>query len=210
MNCGQHKENLNRFLDGELEGLPLSEFQSHTAACGDCETALREKEALRQALKSMPLPPPDDGFYDRVLEQTVLMTHRNATYFWSSAGIGGAIAAGLVAWLVLALPADVQNRVEQPPLDTVTISLNVEKRVRLSFESVNELQGAMLTLQLPPGVEISGYDDRSEIRWATNVRPGTNILELPIVIRSGDGGTILARIEHGGKAKSFELAVKVI
>ncbi len=210
MNCNKCIENLDQFLDGELEGLSLREFQSHTTECGDCGAALKKNKKLRQALKAMPLLPPEQGFYDRALEQTVKTTQRNEVLYWASAGIGGAIAASVIAWLVLALPPDYQENIEQQQLAGVSISLNVEKTVRVSFESNRELKDATLILQLPPGVEISGFENRSEIKWATNVHRGTNILALPIVVRSGLGGTIIARVEHAGKAKSFQFAVKVI
>ncbi len=210
MNCNQHTENLNQYLDGELEWVLLREFESHTADCRECDAALMRKRELRQALKSMPVQPPETGFYDRVLEQTVRTTHRNETLFWTSAGIGGAVAAGITAWLILALPVNIPENTEQPLLDTVTISLNVERTVRVSFDSVGGLQAATIILQLPPGIEISGYEDRSEIKWAATVHPGKNILELPIVVRSGLGGNIVVQIEHDGKAKSFEFAVTVI
>jgi len=210
MNCEQHTENLNQFLDGELEELLLREFESHTAECRDCDAALAKKKALRQSLRAMPFTPPEEGFYDHVLKHTVRTTQHNETLFWTSAGIGGAIAASLAAWLVLALPVSMQENIEQPLLDSVSISLGVEKTIRVSFESTGELQAATLTLQLPPGVEISGYENRSDITWATTVRPGTNILELPIVVRSGLGGTVLVKVMHGGKSKSFEFAVSVI
>ena len=65
-------------------------------------------------------------------------------------------------------------------------------------------------MQLPAGVEIVGYEGRDSVRWKTTVKAGTNILELPIVVRSGNGGAILARLEHEGKQKTFEFAVRVI
>ncbi len=47
------------------------------------------------------------------------------------------------------------------------------------------------------------------MRWTTTVKAGTNILELPIIVRSGKGGEILARLEHEGKQKTFAFAVQV-
>jgi len=210
MNCDQYHENLDQFLDDELEAALLNEFQAHTEDCRDCTEGLRRKKALRQALRSMPLPSPEDGFLDSVVEIALVRTHRNEKRFWSSAGIGGAIAAGVIGWMVLSLPADLPQVTDPTQLDTVTISLNVEKTVKLTFNSSRELQAATLSLQLPAGVEVVGYEGRTSVRWRTTVKPGTNILELPIIVRSGNGGAILARVEHEGKQQSFEFAVTVI
>ena len=210
MNCDQYHENLDQFLDDELEAALLTEFQAHTEDCRDCTEVLRRKKDLRQALRSMPLPAPEDGFLDSVVEHALVTTHRNEKRFWSSAGIGGAIAAGVIGWMVLSLPADLPQVTDPTQLDTVTISLNVEKTVKLTFNSSRELQAATLSLQLPAGVEVVGYEGRTSVRWRTTVKPGTNILELPIIVRSGNGGAILARVEHEGKQQSFEFAVTVI
>jgi len=210
MNCDQHHENLDLFLDDELEAALLTEFQAHTEDCNDCTKALGRKKDLRQALKSMPLPSPEQGFLESVVEHALVTTHRNEKRFWSSAGIGAAIAAGVIGWMVFSLPADLPQVTDPTQLDTVTISLNVEKTIRLTFDSTRELQAATLSLQLPAGVEVAGYEGRASVRWTTTVKPGTNILKLPIIVRSGNGGAILARVEHEGKQQSFEFAVTVI
>jgi len=210
MNCDQYHENLDQFLDDELEAALLTEFQTHAEDCNDCTEVLHRKQDLRQALRSMPLPSPEDGFLESVVEQALVRTHRNEKRFWSSAGIGGAIAASVIGWMVFMLPADLPQGTVQSSLETVTISLNVEKTIRLTFNATHELQAATLSLRLPAGVEVVGYEGQASVRWMTTVKPGTNILKLPIVVRSGNGGVILARVEHEGKQQSFEFAVTVI
>ena len=130
--------------------------------------------------------------------------------FWSTAGIGGAIAAGVIAWLIVSLPAGLPSVVDQDALDTVTISLNVEKTFKLKFESSRDMQAATLFLELPAGVEVPGFEGLDTVAWTTAIEKGSNILELPIIVRSGDGGTILARLEHEGKQKTFLFAITVI
>ncbi len=209
MNCNSCTELLDQYLDGELADSAASEIRSHSESCRECNALLQKKAALRQALSAMPYVPPVEGFYDRALEHTVKTTQRNEMKFWSTAGLGVAAAASVIAWLVLVLPVDHRDDSDAAQLAGVTISLNVEKTVQVSFESVRDLQGATLTVQLPPGVEISGYGNRSEIAWSTDVTRGVNILSLPIVVRSGKGGTIVALIEHSGKSKTFRFDVSV-
>ena len=130
--------------------------------------------------------------------------------FWSTAGIGGAIAIGVLAWLIVSLPAELPSVVDQDSLDTVTISLNVEKTFKLKFESSRDMQAATLFLKLPAGVEVPGFEGRETAAWTTAIEKGSNILELPLIVRSGDGGTILARLEHEGKHKTFLFAITVV
>jgi len=210
MNCEQCRQNLDLYLDAELEASLVRGLETHTADCTDCADALDRKQRLRQALRSIPVTPPEDGFLDSVVGQTVVRSHRNEAWFWSSAGIGGAVAASVIAWFILAFPVDPPASGSIAELETVAISLNVEKTFRLTFDSQRELQAATLTVRLPDGVEVVGYEGRDSVRWTTDVKSGTNILKLPLIVRSGDGGEVLARIEHEGRQKSFEFAVTVI
>jgi anti-sigma factor RsiW len=209
MNCDQFRHNLDPYLDGELDTALRLALDSHSVECEICSALRSRKEALRRTLRSIPVPQPDAGFLDSIVEETIISTHRNETRFRATAGIGGAIAAGIVAWLVLVLPADLPTQ-HEATIETVSITMNVEKTFRLTFESKHELQAAAISVQLPDGVEIVGYEGRDSVRWKTTVKAGTNILELPVVVRSGNGGAILARLEHEGKQKTFEFAVRVI
>lgn len=209
MYCEQFRQNLDPFLDGELDEALSREVDSHSGLCETCAALRTRKEALRRVLKAIPVPSPADGFLDAIVEEAIINTHRNETRFRATAGIGAAIAAGVVAWLVLVLPAELPTQPEAT-LETVTITLNVEKTFRLTFDSKRELQAAAILVELPPGVEIVGYEGQDSVRWRTTVKAGTNILELPIIVRSGNGGEVLARLEHEGRQKTFEFAVKVI
>ena len=208
MNCDQYQQNLDPFLDGELDAALSRDVEAHSRECAGCSAQLARKEALRQTLRTLPVTPPEDGFLDAVVEETIIDTHRNETRFRVTAGIGGAIAAGIVAWLVLVLPSELPTA-PAGSLETVTITMNVEKTFRLTFESKRELQAAAISVELPEGVEVVGYEGQDSVRWTTTVKQGTNILELPIIVRSGNGGAIHARLEHEGKEKTFAFAVKV-
>ena len=209
MHCNQFRENLNLFLDGELDGASGEHIEAHVAQCDACAGLLRKRESLRHSLKALPVTPPEDGFLESVLEETIINTHRTETRFKATAAIGSAIAAGVIAWLVLVLPADLPSN-SGDTLESVTIAMNVEKTFRLTFESDSALGAAAVSVELPSGVEVVGYDGRESVSWTTDIKAGVNILKLPIIVRFGEGGPILARLEHDGKHKSFEFAVEVI
>ena len=210
MHCDLFRHNLEPYLDGELTPDVTADFEQHIHACPTCEASLACKRQLRAALTALPVEPSEDGFLDSVIEDTLVASHRSERWFWGTAGIGGTMVAGIVAWLVLVLPADLPTAPEPGVLETVSISLNVEKTFRVSFEAGRELEAATVSLTLPDGVDLVGYEGLDAVSWTTNISPGTNILELPIVVRAGSGGVIQARLEHDGRAKSFKFGVEVI
>ena len=209
MNCHGCTENLDLYIDGELESSTRAKFEEHVNQCSQCSEMVTREQAIRNALRAIPVPMPEAGFFEQSLDRTVKMTKTHEQRKWLLTGFGGALAAGVVGWMILGQPIET-NGIDQAPIDGLTVTIGTPKTIRFSINSANELTGAKLFVSLPEGVEIVGFDMQSEVDWTTTIKKGPNILELPIVVYSGTGGTILARVEHDNKSKTFEFTVSVI
>jgi hypothetical protein len=80
--------------------------------------------------------------------------------------------------------------------------------VRLSFRSPQELSGVTIHLELPPGVELAGHPNTQSLSWQADFQAGANVLELPLVIRDGDGGILTATLDNGRSQKAFTVRVR--
>ncbi len=209
MNCHDCNENLDLYIDDELDSSLRVQFEEHANQCSQCSAMVAREYDMRDALKSIPVPMPENGFFEQSLARTVTMTKTHDKKRWLLTGFGGAIAAGVVGWMILGQPT-ATNGIDQVPIGGLTVTIGTPKTIRFSINSANELAGAKLFVSLPEGVEIVGFDMQSEVDWTTTIKKGPNILELPIVVYSGTGGTILARVEHESKSKTFEFTVSVI
>ena len=136
------------------------------------------------------------------------MAKRHEQNRWLLTRFGGAVAAGVVGWMILGQPMDTAG-IDQAPIAGLSFTIGVPKTIRFSINSANELTNAKLFVSLPEGVEVVGFDLQSEIDWMTTIKKGPNILELPIVVYSGTGGTILARVEHENRTKTFEFTISI-
>ncbi len=161
-------------------------------------------------MRSIPVPVPESEFFDRALARTVTMTKKHEQRRWLVTGFGSAVAAGVVGWMILGQPVNDSATVDQAPIAGLTVTIGTPKTIRFSIDSAVDLADAKLFVRLPEGVEIVGFDMQSEIDWTTTIKKGPNILELPIVVLSGTGGTIFARVEHENRTKSFEFTISVI
>lgn len=209
MNCHDCTENLDLYIDDELDSSLRAQIEEHVNQCSQCNEMVSREHALRDALRSLPVPMPEAGFFDQSLTRAVTMTKVHERRRWLLTGFGGALAAGVVGWMILGQPIET-NGVDQAPIGGLTVTIGTPKTIRFSINSASELVGARLFVSLPEGVEIVGFDMQSEVDWTTTIKKGPNILELPIVVYSGTGGTILARVEHENKSKTFEFTVSVI
>ncbi|HKQ31204.1 MAG TPA: zf-HC2 domain-containing protein, partial [Burkholderiales bacterium] len=69
MNCQQFIERLDEYLDGELTHPDHPSAISHAQSCSSCQWRLTQRQALRAALRELPVPSARPGFLDDALHQ---------------------------------------------------------------------------------------------------------------------------------------------
>jgi len=167
---------------------------------------------LRELLRRLPVPPPRPGFAARVF--AALPRERRAParaaqpLAWAlAASVAGAV--GLGVWLGQgATPAPAPVATAGPEAKAVVLSAGRAAPVRLAFRSPRELTGVTIHLQMPVGVELEGHPGVQSLQWRTDFQAGANVLELPLVVRDGEGGILTATLDHGRSHKAFTVQVR--
>jgi hypothetical protein len=80
--------------------------------------------------------------------------------------------------------------------------------VRLVFNSPAALKQVTLRVALPEGVEIAGFPGERELSWQTDLKEGSNVLELP-VLAHGAGGILVAAVSDGADRREFAVELRV-
>lgn len=169
----------------------------------------QDREVL-ELLQDHPVPDASAGFYDRALVRATHEGTRRQRNRWLMTGFGSAIAAGVVLWFIggffLNTPAPTAPDASIPG---VTMALEQPRTVNLVFASKTALEGAMLTVTLPEGIELAGFPGQREITWETSLVEGRNLLPLKLVALTPTGGEVLARLEHDDRGRTFRLRVNI-
>ncbi len=210
MSCNRLAICLDAFLDGDIREDERDALEAHIRDCAECQTVLAREHHLQLALKARQIPEPPADVLERMLSTAVHRGTRQRRSRWWSAAVGGALAAGLAAWVVMG-PLQ-QRSAASPPsasVASVTMTLQETRTIRLVFASPADMSDARLSLQLPPGVELAGHAGQHEIRWKTSLQRGKNVLPLKLVAREGSGGDLVAHLEHGDRQKTFRVRVMV-
>lgn len=207
MNCDQFRRQLHDFLDGSLDAAEVEAVRAHAAHCSGCRCRLAEEAALRAALRALPVPAPRPGFAQQALRNATLPRGQHRQGFWL--GFGSALAAGLAFWLLLGTWVLESPVPAKDPLPEVAIVLDEVRNVNLVFNSPRDLDGATLSIDLPPGVELEGFPGERTIAWETALAKGANALSLPLRATSQAGGELVARLEHNGRQKTVRLQLAV-
>lgn len=205
MDCSRVNLRVDDYLDGLLEAEDVVAIERHAEACPACRALLARETKIRHALRKLPAPEPAETFFDRAIAHAV--TQARPRRQWSLPGL--ALAASLM--LIFAVnhllrPGTV------PPQDIpgLAIALNQVQEVSLVFDSERAMENARFTIQLPEGIELSGYPGQREISWEGSLAQGKNLLVLPVEARSGHGGELVAYVTHTGKKKNFTLKMDVL
>jgi hypothetical protein len=165
---------------------------------------------LQQALRQLPVPPPQPGFAARVFAALPRAPHRvNQPLAWAFAA-SLAAAVGLGLWLDSGSVPAPAGSAAAPAAQARVVALQAGKSgpVRLSFRSPRDLAGVTIRLQLPRGVELEGHPGLQAIEWQTDLQAGANVLELPLVMRDGEGGILTATLDSGRSQKAFTVQVR--
>jgi len=168
-----------------------------------------EDAELIALLKDYPMQDASPEFYDKALLRAATTSARRQRNRWFVTGFSGAVAAGIVAWIVggVMLSAPVAPA-PAPEIAGVAIALEQTRQVDFVFASARPLRNATLTIELPDGVELEGFPGQREVSWETSLDAGRNHLPLTLIAtRAVDDAVVVARLEHENRSKTFELRV---
>jgi anti-sigma factor RsiW len=210
MTCTRIQTDLDALLDGELDAAAARALERHAAGCADCERALERARTVRAALRALPVPEPRADFFEAALRRardSTLAAPRYNRRTHVLAGIGGALAAGIAALAVLAFWQPASRGAAD--LAVVSLNVNESRTVNLVFAAENALDDVSLTVELPPGVELKGYEGQRELTWRTRLQAGDNVLALPLAAVGAGGGPLVAELRSGADRKHFVVTIDI-
>lgn len=213
MTCEQLNEKLDDFVDGNLEQAERAALDEHVAACADCQRLIDEARRLQVLLKEYgesDVTAPATTFFDQALAKAAHTgTRRERNRYWLK-GFGSAIAASVALFAVTLMFMKTPDPTAVNGIPGVTIALEQPQTVNLVFASASELVDATLTVMLPDGIDVAGFEGQREITWVTTLQEGKNVLPLQLIATSPRGGELLATLQHEDDDRTFRLQVTVI
>jgi hypothetical protein len=212
MTCNLINEKLDDYVDAQLDVADMQSLAAHTAQCADCQEILDRERILRASLKEYgdsSMPQPDAAFFDRALAKAAQSGTRRQRNRWVMTGFGGAMAAALVLWIVSGTIFETPE-FSEPAIASIAMVIEEPRTVNLVFSSATPLIDATMTVTLPEGIEVMGFQGQREITWMTSLKEGKNILPLTLIATSPLGGELLATLRHAGDDRSFRVQVTVI
>ncbi len=206
MHCTEVHTLLDDYLDGQLELAAREQLIDHLDDCRACEKELHQRRVLRSRLRQLPVDVPPPGYAAgalyRARQQHLQRRHRALL-----TGFGGALAASLALWAVVAFWQPV-TETRGPGIHTITLQVEQVQTINLAFNVPERLDRVRFRLELPPGVALANRPGERAVTWQDRLEPGRNLLRLPLLAKAGAGGELVARIEVNGMQKTFRVPVR--
>ena len=205
MQCESVLKQLDDYLDGQLPQAERDRLDQHLDGCPNCRSEYHFAQEVSKQCQTQPVIMPRPGYEKRMLNFLAQEPQR-PRYFvpaWFAAGFSTALAALLIVWFMAYDLSDPTH--DTLPIITVELPAMQSRKVDLVFNSPRHIQKAAMTIELPAGAEIVGYPNQRKLAWQTALKQGSNRLSLPIIIKSNQGGTLLAKISHEGQTRTFKL-----
>ena len=212
MTCDLIKNQLDDYVDAQLDVADMQSLDEHRAHCADCQEVLDRERALRASLKEYgdsSMPQLDVAFFDRALAKAAQSGTKRQRNRWVMTGFGGAMAAALVLWMISGTLLETPEFAE-PPMASIAMVIEEPRTVNLVFSTATPLTDATMTVTLPEGIEVMGFQGQREITWMTSLGEGKNVLPLTLIATSPLGGELLATLRHADDDRSFRVQVEVI
>ncbi len=212
MTCNLINNQLDDYVDAQLDVADMQLLDEHAAHCADCQEVVDRERALRASLKEYgdsSMPQPDAAFFDRALARAAQSGVRRQRNRWVMTGFGGAMAAALELWMIGGTLFET-DEFSEPSIASIAMVIEEPRTVNLVFSSATPLTDATMTVTLPEGIEVMGFQGQREITWMTSLKEGKNILPLTLIATSPLGGELLATLRHADDDRSFRVQVTVI
>lgn len=214
MTCKALNEKLDDLLDGGLELAERESLERHLASCGSCRAIVakgRRLTALLREYGATDLEVPDAAYFDQALAKAAHRGSRDERQRYWLKGFGTAVAAGLALLAVGIVFFGTENLPDADAgIPSVTMALEEPRTVNLVFASAADLMDATLTVILPDGIDMAGFEGQREITWITSLKQGKNVLPLTLIASSPRGGELMATLKHEDDDRTFRLHVTVI
>lgn len=210
MNCTDIHQHLDDYLDGQLNKQDQLAFLGHVEGCDTCQHTLHRAQELQLALATMPAPPMRGDVLKHAMQEARNgSAHSKAqrSRHWFAAGFGGAMAAGVLVFL---MAGPMNNMLaDKTPVNEITMQLSEPRQLNVVFKVPEAMNNVVMELQLSDGLQLANRPGQKTFRWQTSLKQGKNSLPLSVEAKRAGQAKIVARIIKDGKQKVFHLNLKV-
>jgi hypothetical protein len=199
MSCQSFHDQWHHWSAGELPEPAARLLDQHRLQCRACGRYDQEMRALLAQLKALPAP----ALQAAQIERLLAGARPKGRWQWPAA-----LVASVLLAVVLTMMLRLESLVADRAIQMVALEPRETQVMHLMVDSPRDLAGVVFQIRLPAGVELDGYPGQRELSWTGSLSEGKNGLSLPLIVQAGQGGELVARVEHAGLRKELRIRVQ--
>lgn len=207
MNCEQTRQMLASETPADRGDAEV--LREHLQQCAGCREFAVTQQIIAD-MRSLPVPPPEAGFEQRVMSAALSHYPEPAAQQRSRHHVAwfAALAASVVLAVTLTLQFAVPPERTDIPSFTVSARANETRIVDVVLDSRKRLSNATLTVTLDSNLQLENRPHTRELRWQADIQEGGNHLSLPVQWLGGDDGNLVVTLEHDDHREQIRVRVK--
>ena len=210
MHCDEVRQRL-KATPANADPVADEALREHIGDCAQCRGYVEELKLTRQ-LAAIPVPPPSEGFADRVLARAWETAHgqpvhaRSAPRRFAWAGLAASVLVAVVLVTQWLGPRDTATL---PARETVVhVDPETTRPLHVRLVSREALPDATITVRLDGDVALTGYPGTQTLSWQAPIVAGTNQMSLPVTLTGRASGSIVIEVSSGGARKQMRVSIE--
>lgn len=211
--CVAFKTLWSDWQEGSLSEADNAAMVSHLETCEFCQiynwqmkdmlnglSGLRERALLSQEGR--------DRVFNGVYTRSLPARRHKLHYLAAAASLFAVLATTTLLWSITSSQLKDDPGAILAGRTPVSISLAKVQNVKLSLDSKKDISNVTFTINLPKGVEVSGFPKERRLSWVGELRAGRNNLTLPLIATTMNSGNVVTtQIEYGDIKQKLELVL---
>jgi Putative zinc-finger len=214
MNCEQVRSSISGFADDSLSGILHQAIANHVKRCDSCTLVLAQEQLLVEFLADSPAPEPRRDFFTDALRKA-REHHEGPDLGNVPLGVISAAACFLFGvFLTVLLQGNIDT--DSDPSATgieLTVEENKQLDIHLQVSVSSDIDNAMMVIEVPPSLQIVGFEGINVLEWPVLLKKGKNVLALPVKARrhfsEDQVSHLIARLKTGTQQKDFDIKVTI-
>ncbi|MBN1377744.1 MAG: hypothetical protein JXA04_00760 [Gammaproteobacteria bacterium] len=211
MKCNELNNLIDDYIAGQIEAGVEKQISDHLTVCIDCRERVRQYKEYFVRMATFNAPNLDSGRSARILRLAVEEGEKRIAAKKHKLSFMRGFAAASILAVALLFGVNTLNT-SNPPSEIVSM-YDWERDISLVIHVPNDMDGALLVLDLPDDISIRGLEYLAHIEWPVDLKKGSNVITLPINIEPyaeyAEQLTLAASIEYKDKKRDFMLDISL-
>ena len=210
MNCNDARQKLTHIITDQVSIDTDAQLLEHLKSCELCQTSYTDLQ-LGHVLQQISVPSLPPGFVEQSIARAIEQHQTRRSLY---PVVDRVAVAVLVFAISIGVGVIVQHNDGQ--LDSRTtyhatpMAANQTNDIHVVIESDSFHADTSITVSLAGNLQLAGYEHAQKLNWQTDLKPGKNVITLPLITQGSEGGHVDVAYHTGEDSGGVRVVVSEV